>query len=323
MPMNLKFIILCFLLPLCAIAQQEDLTKDKIFFEEQAKSYNQWLQSTGLGSLLSVKEIEVESNTLSIYLAFPDEEINFVVNAWNKLKTEFELNVSMTLEQQLFYKALHYMQVEQEQMDLQLYDTYDLAKTPLFFRGIYFAEGQVKVEEDNPKSVIREVSIPKPPLTSNSNVAEVQLKQDLSKELVFRKILQQANIFYSEEDKKVNGRIPVFRPLGELDQLRFEISDLTSEVVTDQRQSFFCSLIRRLDYPCNWSPREVLTYTISYEDKGEALALKIEIDGRLGSGVYANARRRSYISLDVEHYPQLEAYAEQMRELIYSWLIQP
>lgn len=321
--MDLKFVILFLLLPLCTMAQQEDLIKDKTFFEEQAKAYNQWLQSTGLGSLLSVKEIEVESNALSIYLAFPDEEINFVVNAWRSLKNNFEANEPITLEQHLFYKALHYMQVDQEQLDVQLYNTYDSAETPLFFRGIYFADGKVKVVEDNPKSVIREVSIPKPPLTSNSNGTEFQLKQGLSKELVFRKILQQANNFYSKDDKKVDGRIPVFSPLGKLDQLRFEISDLTGEVVTDQRRSYFCSLIRRLDYPCNWSPREVLTYTISYEDKGDALALKIEIDGRVGSGVYANARRRSYISLDVEHYPQLEAYAEQMRELVYSWLIQP
>ena len=321
--MKLKALLFLSLLPVFLFAQTEDLTQDQTFFEEQSKAYDQWLDASGLGSLLSVKEIKVEPNALSVYLTFSNEEVNYVVNAWETLKTDFEAREPLTLEQQLFYKALHYMQVDQEQLDIQLYDTYDLSKTPLFFRAIYFSDGKVKVAEDNPKAVIRKVSIPKPQLALSSNGTEVALKQDLEEAYIYRKILQKARAYYEAEDKKVDGRVPVFKPLGQLDQLRFEVADLTREVVTDARRSYFCSLLRRLDYNCNWSPREVLTYTISYEDKEDELTLKIEIDGRLGSGVYANARRRSYISLDVEHYPQLEAYAEQMRERIYSWLTRP
>lgn len=321
--MHLKTPLFLLFLPVFLCAQQEDLTKDQTFFEEQAKAYDQWLDAAGLGSLLSVKEIKVEPNALSVYLTFSNDEVNYVVNAWETLKTNFEAQEPLTLEQQLFYKALHYMQVDQEQLDVQLYDTYDLSKTPLFFRAIYFSDGKVKVAEDNPKSVIREVKIPKPQLPMSSNGTKVSLNQDLAKDYVYRKILQKARVYYEAEDKKVDGREPVFKPLGQLDQLRFEVADLTREVVTAGRRNYFCSLLRRLDYNCNWSPREVLTYTISYEEQDDELALKIEIDGRLGSGVYANARRRSYISLDVEHYPQLEAYAEQMRERIYRWLTRP
>lgn len=320
--MNLKITLLFLLLPVSLSAQQ-DLTQDRAFFEEQAQAYDRWLDATGLGDLLSVREITVEPNALSLYLSFPVEEINYVFVAWETLKTDFQANESLTLEQQLFYKALHYMQVDQEQLDVQLYDTYDVSKTPLFFRGIYFSDGQVTVSEDNPKSVTREVKIPKPQLSYISNGTQVRPKQGMEKDFVFWKILQRARGYYEAEEKKVDGRVPVFKSLGQLDNLRFEVTDLTREVVTDGRRSTFCGLIQRLGYECNWSPREVLTYTISFEEKEGELVLQIEIDGRLGSGVYASARRRSYISLDVEYYPQLEAYAEEMRERIYGWLTRP
>lgn len=94
--------------PLFLVAQQDDLTQEKAFFDEQAESYNGWLQSAGLGSLLSVKEVKVEANALSIYLTFPTEELNFAVNAWKTLKANFEAEEPLTLEQQLFYKALRF-----------------------------------------------------------------------------------------------------------------------------------------------------------------------------------------------------------------------
>ena len=321
--MNLKVTLVLLFLPLFLCAQQGDLTEHKAFFEAQAEAYDRWLNTSGLGELLSVKGIRVESNSLSIYLAFPDDEVNYVASAWDKLKAQFEEQEPLTLEQQLFYKALHYMSVDQELLDIQLADTHEGTKRALFFRGIYFSDGIVKVAEDNPKSVTREVSIPLPQLTIGRNGADFTLQNTFPQDFVFRRILLRAKAFYEAEEKKIDGREPVFKTLGQLEQLRFQVSDLTREVVTDGRRSYFCKVLRYLGHDCNWSPREVLTYTISYKVINDELVLEMKIDGRLGSGVYANARYNSYISLDVEHYPQLEAYAEEMRERIYAWLTQP
>lgn len=140
-----------------ATAQVEGLVKDAGFFNQQKDTYQRWLDHSGLGEVLHVEELKVEEERLSLYLGFPYSDIDSIVRAWEALKREFEMESPLSLEQQLFYKAVNLMEVRQSLVDVQVYDTYDLRREPLFFRGIYFDEGRVKVEESNPRAKIREV----------------------------------------------------------------------------------------------------------------------------------------------------------------------
>ena len=98
-------------------AQIEDLTKDSEFFQKQAQLYQRWLDHSGLGKLLKVHTIEVKPQELSLYLAFPFEDIDSVATAWKLLKTSYDRAHPVTLEQELFYKLVNLMEVRQSLAD--------------------------------------------------------------------------------------------------------------------------------------------------------------------------------------------------------------
>lgn len=43
------------------------------------------------------------------------------------------------------------MGLGEDEAVIEIYDTYDMVKEPLFFRGIYFDKNRIQVEENNPK----------------------------------------------------------------------------------------------------------------------------------------------------------------------------
>ena len=152
--MNRFLLLVCFVLFSSGLFAQpsQDLRLDVSFFNDQVKLYQRWLDNAGLGDYVQFKELGVRERSLAIYLEFKSDNINWVVNAWGKMKRAYEENSTLSLEQQLFYKAEALMEVRQSSLSVELYDTYDYRKTPLFERAIYFDEGIVKVQSSDPQS---------------------------------------------------------------------------------------------------------------------------------------------------------------------------
>lgn len=312
------FILLSFSFSLPLYTQ--NLKDEAAFFKSQAITYQKWMEDSGFNNLLDLKDLVIEDNRVYLFLGFNNEDIDYVWSAWNTLKESFENVNTITLEQNLFYKAVHFMQVDQEQIQIEIYDTYDLSRSNLFEILIYFEDGVVKEEKNFDKAIRKVVSVPKPNFVLDHNIMNEKLIKREEKRIIFDRILAGAREYYSQESKKTPKRTPTFKEISKLDNLRFEVANLTNEVVTDASQSLFCGLFRKLGFNCDWRPREVLTFTITYTEEGDELLCSITVDGRLGSGVYEEARRTSYISLEVEHYSALDVYVESIREKIYNWI---
>ena len=88
-------------------AQVGDLTKDIVFFKQQQVLYQRWLDHSGLGQYLRVEDMEVKEQELSLYLSMPFSSLDSIISAWTVLKADFEQEASISLEQQLFYKAVN------------------------------------------------------------------------------------------------------------------------------------------------------------------------------------------------------------------------
>lgn len=298
-----------------ATAQIEDLTQDTAFFNQQKAIYQRWLDHSGLGSVLHVEALKVEQGHLSLYLGFPYADIGYIVQSWEMLKEEFEAERPLSLEQQLFYKMVNLMEVRQSLADVQVYDTYDLRREPLFFRGIYFEDGQVKVEASNPKSKIEEVTLSPANFKGMKSMTEVQFREAFSREAVYEKILDYARNRYKRT--YCEQRYPVVRELESGTVLRFEVEDLCREVLTDEANPI---LARILNGCCgqnyNWVKRELLSFLITYRELPgkEGFQLTIEIDGKYGSGLYEKVRRGGYLSMEVDFDDYLERYADSYRE---------
>lgn len=138
---------------------QSDLRQDSAFFHAQKQTYQKWLDHSGMGKMLLVHAVEVQQDELALYLAFPFSDADSVTMAWWQLKKDFESNSDLTLEQQLFYKMTHIMELRQGLGNVQLFDTYDTRIEPCFYRGIHFGKetGEVIVDSSGCKSKIREI----------------------------------------------------------------------------------------------------------------------------------------------------------------------
>lgn len=319
-PQSLCLLGACLLAFSSISAQPEGLAKDAGFFNQQKETYQRWLDHSGLGEVLHVEELKVEEERLSLYLGFPFSDIDSIVRSWEALKREFEMESPLSLEQQLFYKMVNLMEVRQSLADVQIYDTYDLRREPLFFRGIYFDEGRVKVEESNPRAKIREVKFSPHKLGEKMKSMSVEeFNKRYSKEAVFDLIYQYARQHF--EQKSCEGRYPEVRLLENDEVLRFEAIDLCREVLTDAANPLLAKFLNTFGLDYNWVKREKLDVTIAYKKSDTGFSLHITIDGKYGSGLYSQVGRGGYYSMEIDFDEYLEIYADRFKERLRQQVI--
>lgn len=288
-----------------------DLTQDKAFFERQSEIYQRWLDKAGLGNVLYVKDVQVEPKSVSLYLAFQYAKLDSIVSAWDQLENAFQQEGGLSLEQTLFYKWVNLIEVRQGLANVQVYDTYDLRREPLFFRGIYFEDGRVQIETSDPKSKTVEFLIP---LASGLGKGDAQGQLPArSRQELFDKTLA----FAQERFQQTNcpQRYPEVHILENDQVLRFEVTDLCREVLIDEAQPFLCSVLKGAGISdCNWVKRELLTFTMACSPAGNQLKVTLDIDGKYGSGLYEHVRRGGYLSMEIDFDEYLERYAQTFKE---------
>lgn len=295
-------------------AQVEDLTQDRNFFQKQSAVYQKWLDHTGIGKVLRVRELEVERQELRLYLEFRYSDIDSIMSAWNELKQAYEALNPISLEQELFYKMVNLMELRQSLGTVLIFDTYDYREEPLFMRAIYFDNGRVQVTENNPKSKIREFAIlPGKGLQGKmKQQAIAEFKRRNTKEEVFRKIFE--GVKQQLEQNTCEGRQPQVRLVESDDVLRFEAVDLCRVVLTESADPLLARLLNTFGLEVNWVKREKLYFRITYAELPEGFALKVVIDGRYGSGIHSEVGRNGYYNMEIEFDDYLERYADQFKQ---------
>ncbi|MBK8194294.1 MAG: hypothetical protein IPK76_14180 [Lewinellaceae bacterium] len=310
---QLLFAIVMLALASPLFAQKEDLTKDTVFFIQQAKLYQRWLEHNGLGKTLHVKTIEVEPQQIALYLAFPTENADSVSAAWMQLKKDYAAqNTGLSLEQELFYKMLHMMEVRQSAANVQLYDTYDTRKEPCFYRGIYVKDGVFKIDTGGCKSKRMDVYISPGDLSGAKKHSVEAFQKQFTQEYVFDKIHRYARQRY--ERKTCENRTPVVSP-QQIDgnMMRFDVVDLCKEVLKDEQNSSICAFLSKYVKPCNWIKREKLTLTFIYQSNSNGFLLKCEVEGKVGSGFYDEVGRGGYLDMEIDFDGYLTDYANKLQ----------
>lgn len=64
----------------------------------------------------------------------------------------------------------------------------------------------------------------------------------------------------------------------------------------------------------------MLRFTISYEETLDGFRIRIELDGKYGSGFYNNVRRGGYIDMEVDFDEYLEDYSDEFSTTLQSVL---
>ena len=295
------------------LTAQENFLDDSDFFQKQAKIYQQWLDASGLGKILKVHSLEVAEKELSLYLGFYTEDEDVCWAQWEQLKLDFAQDKDISLEQQLFYKMIHLMEVRQSLANVQLYNTYDLSQEPCFFVGIFFEGGKVQTEENKCRASSRTLAVEPNELDLQKDSDE-EFKQRFSKEKVFDAIYDWAQKRFV--DTSCEQRFPELNLQENGDNLRFIVRDLCKEVLRDETDSYICKILRKIKtkYTCNWIKREKLSFTFTYQTTTQGFKIGITVDGRYGSGYYKEVGRDGYHDMDIDFKEYLEEYADGIRE---------
>jgi hypothetical protein len=315
---------------LCAnvALSQGDLRADSSFFQSRMATYQKWLDHAGLGKMLRVHQVQVLADELALYLAFPFSNADSVTTAWWQLKNEFQQHSSLSLEQQLFFKMTHILELPQELGNVQLYDTYDPRAEPCFYRGIYFdsTNAELKVDSNSCKAISREIDFDPSDFSrlrkaatfdwnsgqiGHHTLSPAELRRRYPKSEVFDLIEKYACAHFRSQP--CGDRVPEFHVLQRKQLLRFEVANLC-KVVLDGENHALCSLLSSLGYSCNWAKREKLIFTFTYRDSPQGFVLDCSIDGLVGSGYYETVRRGGYINMEVDFDQELEFFADRFKE---------
>ena len=255
-------------------AQTEDLRRSADFFEGQIPVYQAWLKNTGFDQYLSVREIAVEKDDLSVYLEFPFEDVDSVRIAWDLLEMAQAETSSLSISQQLFYKAQILFEVAPNQIHVQLYETSDLSKASLFQRGLYYEDGRVNTEQSDPKDKKKKIVLTPAKLNISSLASS-----PLSKQLPASKVYECAEAFFAEKFSSLsNAPLVEYQVWENREILRVQVNGLTGEAL-----------------PASKNQSEKMAFTLVYQAKQNAIHLELVIEAYhraqnwdLPRGGYAN-----------------------------------
>ena len=294
------------------LSAQSSLTDDLPFFQDQTQLYQKWLTKSGFGDVIKVQDLKVEPEHFTLYLAFHTTAGGECWALWEQLKEDFERRNAITFEQQLFYKMLHMMEVEQEMATIEVHNLYGEQRNYCFFSKIFFDDtyGKVNVQERYCKAQERNIEVEPNTLEGMKDMSFEEINRIYNRTSVFETIFNYAKGRY--ELNKCEARFPEVREKERSQLLRFEVVDLCKEVLRDEDNPWICKVLRRFDYTCNWIKREKLEFTITYERTPDGIRIGVKIDGKYGSGYYDQVKRGGYHSMDLDFDDYLVDYADEI-----------
>lgn len=306
---HLPLFLLALLLAGPLWSQIEDLTEDEAYFLQQKAEYERWLVQTGLAQYLHVQDLSVSRDRVHLYLGVNAPDAAGAADIWAQLKEHHEATPGPTFEEALHFRLCNLMSLRQQATVIEVYDTYDLSREPLFFRGIYFSEGRVQVKENNPKGdKNRYIHIRSTEVKTGSQAGTASVGKAYTKAEVFDTILAFARQRYTESPCR--HRKPAVHPKPYEDYLRFDVSDLCREVIKEAENPTICAWLRRLRYDCDWTARELLTFTFVYLPTSDGFTIHLTLEGRVGSGYYDTVKRSGYMDMENDFKQELEDYTD-------------
>lgn len=224
------------------------------------------------------------------------------------------------------------MQIDQNQGNVQIFNTYDTRFNACFYRGIHFKDGAVQVEINNCKPADRDIDFDPSDFSHLKSVAILSYgkgasdsstlsAKDLQRLFPKRQVLDTIFNYAQRRFRRATceHRSPKVQLLESKKLLRFEVVDLCKIVLAEENPKV-CRALQFFNYPCNWIKREKLIFTITYKETTEGFNIHCSIDGLYGSGYYDQVQRGGYKNMELEFNEELEHFADIFKEEIRQLL---
>lgn len=304
------------LLSLSCFAQQSFFTKaDDAYFQQQRPRYQKWLEAQGFDELLTIYEINTDSNQVNLILETVPTDADTARAAWERLKSDVQTELHQSLEVYLFNHFCHLMEVTEDSAVIEIYNTIS-DQQPCFIKAIYFKE-RFRVEDIFCKNKVDSVLIDHFDLSRFSTQQSAAIKALPKAKRAPYQLKTAIQQFFQNhyENADINWR-------HERDQLlKCQVKELRREVLTDEANPLLAEVLQWFGYEVDWVKRELLTITVDYQLHEEGIQLMVEINGKYGSGFH-RPRRNAYIDMEPEFEEYLSHYTEIITQEIKNHLIQ-
>ena len=307
-----------------ASAQAPKLARDSAFFRQQVPEYQRWLDHTGLGRTLRIRECEADT-LLKVYLQFQYNDPDSIQNAWETLKIETERRQPQSLEALLFFRALGCFDVDRDHLSLRIFDTYDLDKDYCFKRKIYALHGLLTVDSTSKCRGPKKDYVPIQP----GDLAKVRpgqktppIAKRVTKAAVFEKTKTFLTSRYAAKTcatRSVRTEFTIDAP--NLDDQELVVTNLCDEIIREE-QPGLCRALRYFGHDCNWKKNEKITIRLSYRKNGDGFILDLSVEGRYGAGPYETEGRRGYHDMETDFDAELSEYTKRLTRDLNQYLLE-
>ena len=278
------------------------LGEDQAFFQLKAKSYQRWLEKKGMGKVIKVDKVQLkpDQEELELFLSLKTTDPDTAIMIWRGLKEAYrEGNRGEEIGHGLFATFVRFMEIPARQGNVQIYFPRDdgFGYNQCFYVWYWEENGEIK-EEEKENICKGPVPVSITVLDVNSTRTEAQFvgQRSASSSLIFGKILEYARNRY--EVRRCENRFPKVEVLEQTPfLLRFAVSDLCREVLTQERRGVWCSVLQQIGIPCNSARRERLEFSFTFSAADRGYVLNGSITGKYGSGIY-QPRKSGYIDME-------------------------
>lgn len=309
MSIPIKLLFLVLLIIFCGAGKAQTNSNDKILIDP-ADIYQAWLERSELDRVLRVEEVSNSApDETYLKLGFVTKDYSRVMVEWEELKRAYAEQSPLPFEEKLFYRAVHLLGVEEEQLILIIQDIYDEWEEPCFIRTIKLAGGAINNEATNCLSKIRDIEVSSEELNKVERLSVTEISTEQSRRALYDHIISFAKKKYSSTD--CDARNPEVKVTQNNHLLRFKVTDLCKEVLIHEENPTVCQVLKRFGYDCNWIKRELLSFTIIQQKTNTGYRLYCELEGKYGSGIYQEVKDAGYIDMEADFDSYLEDYADR------------
>lgn len=304
-------------------------TKDLSFYKSQESIYQEWLDQAGLGKIIKVQETGLRQDSLDLYLRIHNPQVpregedsaGYFFTNFRNAREQFNARNSLNLEQQLFLKMLHIMEVGPEKASVQLYDSYDLTQPILGFYGIYYDNNRIQVDSSGYKGT--DHSTPVFVAIQESPETGTPVRGPVSPTTVFACIKSFFNQRLQSRSATNGCSTPIGKPTAfQVDDNKFQLSlkPLCKEVLAQQNNRAICDWLNRLGFNCTTIKREWLTYTFTVTPNSNGYQLDCYIDGKCKAPEVFAGTRYKIIDHDEASTTILQDYGDELLQELRAFL---
>ena len=310
---------------------QEYLATDYAFFQKKANLYHRWLDAKGMGEVLQVDKVEMKKNgmELELFLSLKTTDPDSAAALWRGLEQKvISTNRHKKIGEVLYGTFIRLMEIPSAQGNVQVYFPRKEGGgyNPCFYVWLWEENGKVLEESriNNCRAQDLEIPVTISALKKMAAKGELRVYRKADAQVVFDKVIEYARAQYEQQKDNCEERSPRVEEEDRTDYaLKFTVTDLCREVLTDESQSLWCDFVELWWGPCNDMRRERLEFSFKYSLTETGYVLTGELTGKFGSGVY-RPRISGYMDMEPDFEDDfLKPYVRRFQQKLKNHLEKP